>query len=426
MPDGRQFLLQAADEDDLNQWLSRINYASAFKSVGVRMRQLAMSGTQAQLTGKAAAASHLQDMQHFSDGIPVRQWGQDVSQQGSPVNLSAGAPRGRKLTLVEPRGDIDNDVPVAPEIEGADQLQATFEEVKADLAAGRLAMSDEEHSSPSAGARPMSPQAWRLSSRSHIIKSKLEELDSKLSATQSLLDADMRFVQNVATLTPFQRSTKDRLTVAVQNVARRVAQLRLDIVRLECHRNVLMADMSSEAQDWSRAKKLALRVATDTLQTQLNESRSSVNLVPQMTVSSPDQVSEPMPIPPTQRSASVRSSHSAGSFHSALDFGPEWPSEDFSASTFLGVAQADSTPGGSETPSYFGFLSGNAQEDSSPRQSEDVAGADDSRLSVEEAEEWNKTRAAHRVSLVRVPSSFARRHSRKMMQEHASQDSVQE
>lgn len=59
MPHGRQYLLQASSEPDLDQWISRINYASTFKTAGVRMRGMGMTGNQAQLAGAAAAASHV-------------------------------------------------------------------------------------------------------------------------------------------------------------------------------------------------------------------------------------------------------------------------------------------------------------------------------------------------------------------------------
>lgn len=37
MPHGRQYLLQAPDEYEMNEWISLINYASAFKTADVPM-----------------------------------------------------------------------------------------------------------------------------------------------------------------------------------------------------------------------------------------------------------------------------------------------------------------------------------------------------------------------------------------------------
>ena len=37
MPYGRQYLLQAADEYEMNEWISLVNYASAFKTADIPM-----------------------------------------------------------------------------------------------------------------------------------------------------------------------------------------------------------------------------------------------------------------------------------------------------------------------------------------------------------------------------------------------------
>src|SRR6266576_3715927 len=61
--DRRPFLLQVPGEEDINSWVSCINYASAFKTTGVSMRAPGMSGKDVELMGVAAAASHLRDIQ---------------------------------------------------------------------------------------------------------------------------------------------------------------------------------------------------------------------------------------------------------------------------------------------------------------------------------------------------------------------------
>lgn len=73
MPQGRQYLLQAGDEDELNEWVSRINYAAAFKTASVRMRGMGMTGSQAQLAGAAAAASHARAIK-MEDHRSVSSW----------------------------------------------------------------------------------------------------------------------------------------------------------------------------------------------------------------------------------------------------------------------------------------------------------------------------------------------------------------
>ncbi|TFY68354.1 hypothetical protein EVJ58_g1044, partial [Rhodofomes roseus] len=42
LPDGRHYLLQAHAEQEMNEWISCVNYASAFKTAGLRMRALGL------------------------------------------------------------------------------------------------------------------------------------------------------------------------------------------------------------------------------------------------------------------------------------------------------------------------------------------------------------------------------------------------
>lgn len=439
--DGRQFLLQCPDAQQLHEWLSRINYASAFKSAGVRMRPLGMSGKDVELTGVAAATSHLHDMQHINHGTPkVRNWdNRDIptphdlmgmlspESEASPTRPLAK----RRITILNGRDDLDLDAPAAPEIDGADQFKATFDEVKAELAAGNWASIDDEspcEDTPTSNGAPalISPASIRgqnspLPSRSQIIQSKVRDLESKLSAAQTQLDSDLRIVRNIGMLTPFQRSTRDRLSVAVQGVAKRVMQVRIDIERLVCYRDVLSTDLMAEGRDWSRAKKIALKAATDTLQ-----SRANVSLIPRMTLSFPD--SPPSRVPEKHDSSSSQRRDSTGdSFHSAMEFGTEWPSADDLAPTFLSTAQTqDLSPQDSSSASLGSYpfpeteaglsqslprpsLSTNPSSARSSRTSDELGGTHEkyyTALESPEAVDWDETRCAQRVSLVRVPSDF--------------------
>lgn len=450
MPDGRQLLLQASEELELNEWISRINYASAFKSAGVRMRPLGMSGKDVQLTGVAAAASHLHDMQHQGHSVTprVRHWDGDAPRALMGM-LSDDAPEPgispvrRTSTTRMSQDSIDFDAPIAPEIDGADQFKATFDQVKADLAAGRWASWDDDLSSldrpspldggdESSLTSPVSAHSEnsRLPSRSEILRSKVHDLGSRIAAAQTQLDSDMRFVRNIRTLTPFQKATRDRLTMAVQGVAKRVMQVRLNVTKLLCYRNVLSNDLASEGRDWNRAKKIALRAATDTLR--------SRRRVPRMTLSFHNDNSETAilaaeTIPENLDTPTYRrpESSTCDSFHSAMDFGPDWSLSEDQGPGFLDAARKFDSPRHNSSGSLSSYpfpemdvgspkgttnplaSSSSLQSpvpDASPRDSGELHSHEKfytAQESLEEqAEEWNKTRCAHRVSLVRLPSNI--------------------
>jgi len=423
MQDGRQFLLQSSTEQELNEWISRINYASTFKTAGVRMRPLGMSGKDVQLTGVAAATSHLHDLQHAQTAHRARKWDNDAPRElmgmlsGEAESPAKPPAAKRRLTLISFRGDMDLDVPTAPEIDGADQFKATFDLVKAELAAGHYRI---ETDSPVVENFPSSVTSTashtsRLPSRSHIIQSKVRDLDARILATQSQLDSDLRFVRNIGTLTPFQKATRERLVVAVQGMAKRIMQVRLEITKLSCHREVLSNDLIAEGRDWSQAKKLALQAATETLQIRGDDP------VPRMIVSFPPKAEAFPDSSPTARkrsSSSHRPDSTCDSFHSALDF-----SEDTMSSGFLSASPRVDTyspRSSSSSIQSFPFPDVSSPETervslgARPSEASDNSGGFPgshekfytAQESLEPAEEWDQTRCAQRVSLVRVPSDI--------------------
>src|SRR5581483_11365153 len=42
-PKGNQYLFQAEDENEMNDWITKINYAATFKTVGLKMRHIRSS-----------------------------------------------------------------------------------------------------------------------------------------------------------------------------------------------------------------------------------------------------------------------------------------------------------------------------------------------------------------------------------------------
>ncbi|KAG6842525.1 hypothetical protein C0991_000051 [Blastosporella zonata] len=441
LSDSRQLLLQASDEKELNEWIAGINYASAFKTAGVRIRPLEMSRTDVKLTGVAAATSHLHDLQTHTAKRHI--WNGDAPHDlmgmlsDDPELVVQRPALKRRLTIVTNTADMDFEVPTAPEVDGAEQFKATFDQVKADLAAGLSVPRDDGEFSklsidpnpwlyPPSATSPHSDSP-HLPSRMSIVQSKVDDLELRITAAQSQLDAKMRFVRNIAILTPFQKSTRDRLGIAVQHVAQRIIQVRLEITRLICHRDILANDIESEGRSWYKAKTIALQAATETLQ-------SRRNVVPRMTLSQP--ASDPVDIHLTPESpltshafdpslSRLSVSSICESWHSAIDFGPDWPASEDPSSSFLGPGHLFDSPPSSNTPSVqsHSAYDGNAEaqiRDSSlplsfqphaesPRSSGDFLSHEnfyEASAPDEQAEEWNQTRCAQRVSLVRLPSDI--------------------
>ena len=382
------------------------------------MRPPELTREDVHLTGVAAATSYLHDIQHY----PRPHWGSDAAHylmDMLSVQQNGQSWLERRVTVTGDHSNSELDAPVSPEIEGVEQFKATFDEVKADLADTCSHPLNKEpseiehvpvHDSPCASPKLTSNR--RLPSRSHIIQSKIRDLDSRITALRAQLDADSRCIRNIAALTPFRKSTHSRLLAALQNMAKRVMQIRLDMEKLTCHRFVLHRDLTCESRLWEHSKRFALRSAKETLQ--------SKYIIPRMTLSLHDDhdslATEKLPPDTTSSESSV--------YGSTVDFGLGWPSsEDLtlrspslvhegpslsSISSLLSSQtphSASSSPGPIRRQSF--SSSSTSHHESGPQDRNDLHSEHDtSSENEEQAEEWNQTRCGHRVSLVHVPSDI--------------------
>lgn len=328
---GRQLLLGAESEQQMNEWIAHINYASAFKTAGIRMRTFSSHEAERTVT------------------------------QNSINRENTGSP----------------------------------------------SSSYRERSSPS-GTR-------RDQSRLGIVRVKIDELEEKISTTQAQLDAEMRYVRNLAVLAPFQRSTRERVQAAIINLSRNIRRLRLEVIRWTCHRDVLAADLAAEMNDRKHAAASRMQHVADD--------------VPLMTISSPDDTHNPDQPQLTidlgevgEEGSGQRESSICESFHSALDFPSDWPvsgrpsgSVGSASGWTLDLSSSLSVPGRRTSETMQSPLSITPNPSSPPenrlsrsdvslRNERTADRSDVDEQSVEErAEDWDKTRAGKRVSLVSVP-----------------------
>ncbi|KAH9946772.1 hypothetical protein B0H21DRAFT_382038 [Amylocystis lapponica] len=449
--DGRQYLLQTSGEKEMNEWISRINYASTFKTAGVRMRALGMSSKDIELTGIAAATSHLRDIQH--QAMPaasprIRTWYGRTSEDG-PMSSRDLASQGPWRLVRDPSAVTSDSNLSMSQMDNTSRLfKATFDQVKTELAAGFRQSSEDLHRSSGRlrahslesmpQSPPMSPmsdmsETLRGSSRSEIVRTKLRDLEAKISLAQTQLEADLRLVRNLGVLTPFQRATRDRIHAAVQAAAKRIMLVRLDLEKLVCYRDVLADDLTAEERNWQWTRKIAMRAATEKLQSQQPQAIPRMTLSLYLDEADRSLVSSPRSIPRTENTAaSAREPDSsfADSFFSALDSSTDWeehPSSTLVDSGPISSAQYESpmtspADGGDSRVSDgsypFPDMSEHGHASQLVLQSSTETAGDGSEhaghekfytaaeIAEEQAEEWNKTRAAKRVSLVRVPADL--------------------
>ncbi|KAL5519118.1 hypothetical protein ACEPAH_801 [Sanghuangporus vaninii] len=363
MASGRQILLQTENEIQRNEWIAHINYASAFKTAGIRMRPV------------SAPENARMDRSSYTRDAPLI-----PSESSSPTSD----------LLVN--GLLDNNPIANPDVSSAETQQTQL--------------------SPDNSVS-------NTHSRSRIVLTKIREFESKIESARTQLDSEIRLVHNLAILTPFQRSTRDRLQTSLISLARRIKQLRLDIVKVTCFRDVLAADLASEERE-RKCRKREESVSTSNWD-------DEVDVRPRLL---------PLPIHEGEAlySASGRSlsrsdvsdlSHGrpnssiCESFHSALDFGSDWPKNTRPPSYLrqdttpmqsleqvspLCTPLREVPPGSPNGSGFFSSQPGPSIGNSSSSPS--IERSSGQRMSEEQAEEWNKTRAARRVSLVRVPATL--------------------
>jgi hypothetical protein len=429
MADGRQSLFQAESEEDKNEWTACINYGSSFKTAEVGTRSAGMTKKDIELTGIAAAASHLRDLEMRGKGSP--------SLKTSDRN---GIPRRMRVESLNTAAfreysDSSETEPASPRSDSSSiQVKSTFDLVKADLANSMRTSFDfpssfmRTHSldlastlSPVPKSADRRPPGTR-STRTRTIENRVKEIESRLSETRSRLRSDLLLVQNIATLTPFQRTTRDRLHVTVLNAAKRVNRLRLEETKLVCHRDILTHDLLTVDLNWQRTKETALNAAKEMLRVR-SFSLTEIDVI--------DGGTSSIVRPPLPTQIPLSRSLDGDSFYSALDITADSPVTPpplpFTSQVVGSPVSAQSTTTPVVTPGQVSasstslpFPSESITGDSARTSFDHVVGRENGsgglptherfytapEIPEEQAEEWNKTKAAKRVSLVRVPNDL--------------------
>jgi len=228
--------------------------------------------------------------------------------------------------------------------------------------------------------------------RSQIVMKKIRELDTKITALQLRLESDERHARNIAILTPFRKTTRSKLLTVVQNLAKPLMRMRLEMKRLQCYRAVLLSDLVSENRLRMQPNQTSLRAATDTLR--LRRPKTA----PTMMLQTYDDFGK-------QSTPASLSNSTSGSFHSARESAFDW-SPELAGDSSLHTSPKPSFQRVEHEEMLFGTPS-RSQNDLKDRphrdsSSEIVSQCDDD----EQAEDWDKTRVAKRVSLIHVPSDF--------------------
>jgi hypothetical protein len=274
MPHSRQYLLTAAEEGEMKEWIALINYASTFKTAGVRMRGISMKKDQVVLAGAAAAASHKKDIQHDHaqqegvDTTPKKAFfgiGDRSSMETSP-GTSKSSQEGPRLDIPGGTGGIELDDLDGVGADEGEQLEEVFDVVKAELAAGRgpgqkRPTSSIHHDTPASTPTSNSGQA----SRATTFQSQINRLTTLRNEITTNLTSSLIIVRNLAILTPFQKHTRERISSQIPPLASSIRNDRLQLAKYTHYLSILQRELEMESQEWATIRHVALQAAAKSL-----------------------------------------------------------------------------------------------------------------------------------------------------------------
>ncbi|KAG0140909.1 hypothetical protein CROQUDRAFT_325680 [Cronartium quercuum f. sp. fusiforme G11] len=207
--DEQQYLMEVPDEIEMNAWITHINYAATFKSVGVPFRSL-------------------------------------QSNDSNSFSRSTSSLAGIIPTTIERQARVSTSSSVA----GRSGYE---EDMTNDRVSGtrRGSVSNKpwpinRHSSLRDGPKTRSQNLYnedpQMVANGSTPNSKIEELEQEILKAKADLNEDLRIARNLAVLTPFQVSTRTRLQQAIVPISHRIRVARHHLSRLVCYREILLRD----------------------------------------------------------------------------------------------------------------------------------------------------------------------------------------
>jgi len=265
MSNGRHLLLRTQEEHTMNEWIHLINYASAFRSTGLKLRTL--------------------------ESLHVR---------SLPLKTTA-----EETVLVSAlSGSVAADGDSLPQ----DPQDTHF---ITESKSGEHGTLDSNHS------------------RQFVLSSKLRNLTGKITAVESELESNLRVCRQYSLAFPFQKTTRDRVQSLLPSLSKKIQSLRLELAKLRCYQLVLDHDLTRcEGSQERRSMASHTSQATDMLKdstteaAQIPTSSSSALDVKEVESIRPssdfgDHGSHPVS-PVTSRAASPKPKHHASSSISSL------------------------------------------------------------------------------------------------------------
>ncbi|KAJ1984234.1 hypothetical protein H4R34_000794 [Dimargaris verticillata] len=282
--DGRQYLFRASSDDDVDDWMAKINYAAAFKTLEVATRGAATptitvdsdqwskyahsvdgsssyrrKGSFATYTSKlypAEASSGTKLPARLRLGDDMGGGGVAVSAPSSVRSLRHASPTAcTQLSFSPPTSPRPGLPPAgassAPSISaGSDDQAGQPLAVTRSVTTQALAPPTTASSAHEPGRESQDTLRERIAffSRREILKTKIKELEQRIAELKRELHNDLTLHQQIAIMVPFQKSTRQRATVVIDNLRQRIKRQFLTLQKFECYCEILETDLEIEIE----------------------------------------------------------------------------------------------------------------------------------------------------------------------------------
>lgn len=219
---GRQYLVQAQSENDMNDWIHKINFCASFRTSNIKIRGL-------DLTPRVGSGPASQDLDspdplesRFGRPTPSRLSFSDSDRASRRLDPDDS---GRSTPVPEDAGDFSRDT------------------------ASRNSESEGLPRPSSSASLRMSPATSallkRATARRELMLTKIAETEVQLERIVARLADEIRLARHFAILTPFLKSTRDRIEMSALPLASRIRALRLEVAKAEARCKILRLDLAA-------------------------------------------------------------------------------------------------------------------------------------------------------------------------------------
>lgn len=224
---GRQYLVQAQSEDDMNDWIHKINFCASFRTSNIKIRGLDLAPRVG--SGRGSQDLESQDSR-FARSAASRPSFSDADRALRGLDVPGS---GRSTPIPDDVGDHSKDESQRLSVDPISRRSESE-------APPRPRSSASHRTSPASSALQK-----RAKARRELMLTKIAETEAQLERAKSRLADEIRLARHFAILTPFLKSTRDRIEMSALPLADRIRALRLDVAKTEARCKILRLDLAA-------------------------------------------------------------------------------------------------------------------------------------------------------------------------------------